>query len=116
MYPNDLAHIGKYIKRDLEENGYSYRRLREDRKALVAEHYKPNILLISGLYDKYIDLTDANMLWEAWGEPKRILYKCGHSGIVLNHSSITEDVTKFVNERISKGGHSKCSSYGYYCG
>lgn len=110
-YPNSLAyaiwntHIGKYIRRDLEQNGYSYEQLKRDWSILEAEHWQPkveksNILLISGLYDKYIDLEDATKIWEAWDKPERIIYECGHSGIVLNRSAISSDVTKFVKERV----------------
>lgn len=111
FYANKLSHSiwntipGKFIKRDLEQNGVTYEDLVRYWEIIDPSQAKPkvdknNILLISGRYDQYIDLTDANYLWETWGKPPRHIYNCGHSGIVLQRSKIASDTLSFIHERI----------------
>lgn len=110
FYANNLAHTiwntipGKYIKQDFERNSsFTYSDLNDCWKIITPSSFKPvipkeNILLFSAIYDKYIDINDANELWKEWGNPKRILYKCGHAGIVLLKNRIANDSMKFIEK------------------
>ena len=49
---------------------------------------------------KVIRNTDTDKLWRDWGEPKRKIFKCGHSGIKLCKKSIREETLKFIEERV----------------
>lgn len=120
FYANNLAHTiwntipGKYIKQDFERNSpFTYSDLNDCWKIITPSSFKPiipreKILLLSAIYDKYIDINDANELWEEWGYPKRILYKCGHAGIVLMKNEIANDSLKFIKLRANC--HIKCTS------
>jgi hypothetical protein len=94
FYANSIAYSiwntipGIYIKKDFEQSNFTYEQLKQAWTIINAAHFKPvvqkeNILLISGKYDLFVALEDTSQLWESWGRPKRILYDCGHSGIVL---------------------------------
>jgi len=51
---------------------------------------------MSGMYDKYVHIEDTSILWEAWGMPKRLLYKCGHSGFIIKRAKIYKEVISFI--------------------
>ncbi|MCM3603137.1 alpha/beta hydrolase [Robertmurraya korlensis] len=113
FYANKLSHSiwntipGKFIKKDLEQNGVTYEDLERYWDILDPSQAKPkvnknNILLISGRFDQYIDLNDANHLWEAWGKPPRHIYNCGHAGIVLQRTKIATDTLSFIHERVKR--------------
>lgn len=111
MYANTLSYavwntpIGKYIKKDMLQNGIDYQTLKKHWEILEPSRAQPkinqnNILLISGLYDQYVLYEDSIKLWEAWNKPHFISYPCGHSGIVFQRRKITRDVMSFINSRI----------------
>ncbi|SFX26690.1 hypothetical protein SAMN04487866_10348 [Thermoactinomyces sp. DSM 45891] len=111
MYANNLSHtvwntpVGNDIKQDLENHGVDYHTLQEywgilEPSRFVPRVSKENILLISGLYDQYVELADSKQLWSAWGEPKHILYKCGHAGIALYRKRIAQDVAQFIQHQL----------------
>ena len=108
MYANALSFSiwktppGKYIKNDLVANGFTYQKLIEYWNIIDPSCYKPllsreKILLISGKYDKYVWLEDTDKLWQKWQKPKRLVYNCGHAGIVLSRGQIRKDVTAFID-------------------
>lgn len=110
MYPNNLSYeiwhtrIGKYIKQDFEQHGFTYEQLQKAWSILEPERSKPkvqkeNILFITSLYDQYIDRKDSDQLWEAWDRPKRLLYPCGYAGFVTHKKRMAIDVTAFIEER-----------------
>jgi len=109
MYANNLAYViwnsavGKYIKKDFKKNGFSYNELERYWAITVASNYKPviskdRILLISGLYDRFVPIKDSYALNEKWGHPKQLLYRCGHSGQQYCKDNIGEDVCSFIEE------------------
>jgi len=111
FYANSLAHSvwntkpGKYIKNDLIANSFSYNQLKDYWAAITPSLYQPaipksKILLLSAAYDQYVDLLDSDELWLRWGNPERILYKCGHSGIVLMRNQIKLDSLNFIKSRL----------------
>ena len=51
---------------------------------------KDNILLISAKHDQYVHMEDTSYLWESWEKPTRLVYNCGHSGIVLNRKELVK--------------------------
>lgn len=110
FYVNSLAHTiwntdpGKFIKKELVENGVRYQEISEHFKILEAGLVPPkikkdHILLLSAKYDQYVDIEDADVLWNAWNKPRRIIYNCGHSGIVLKRNKIAKDVMTFLQNR-----------------
>ncbi|QKE76190.1 hypothetical protein HPK19_24950 (plasmid) [Arthrobacter citreus] len=110
FYVNSLAHTiwntapGKFIKKELLENGVRYQEISEHFKILEASLVPPkikqdHILLLSAKYDQYVDIEDADVLWNAWNKPRRIIYNCGHSGIVLKRNKIAKDVMTFLQNR-----------------
>lgn len=111
MYANSLAFSiwksipGKYIKRDFETHGYTYEELKKYWAIIEPSNYKPvipkeKILLISGIHDKYVLSEDTDYLWKTWDKPHRLLYPCGHSGIVFCRDRIRRDSMKFIGEKI----------------
>ncbi|MDQ0416401.1 pimeloyl-ACP methyl ester carboxylesterase [Croceifilum oryzae] len=111
MYANNISHtvwntpVGNDIKQDLENHGVNYHTLVEYWRILEPSRFVPrvskeNILLLSGVYDQYVELADSKQLWDAWGEPKHILYKCGHAGIALYRKRIAQDVAQFIQHRL----------------
>jgi hypothetical protein len=107
IYANSLAHSvfftcpGKYIKQDYKNNNFTYEELKECWRIIEPSNFMPlipkeKILLMSGVYDKYVHIEDTSALWEAWGEPKRLLYKCGHSGLILKRKTIYKEVISFI--------------------
>ena len=111
MYANSIAYSiwktipGKYIQKDLLSHGFTYEKLKSYWSITDPSCFKPiipiqNILLLSGVYDLYVVNEDTDLLWEAWGRPKRILYPCGHAGIVFNRKKIAEDVIHFIKQKI----------------
>lgn len=111
FYANDLAfsifesEAGKYIKNDFEENNFKYDKLKECWNIINPSVRKPiidtsKIFLASGEYDKYVLGINTDILWENWGRPKRNIYKCGHSGVILCKKKIKKDVLKFIEERV----------------
>jgi esterase/lipase len=105
FYPDNISYIvynapiTTYIKDDLEINNITENMLYEAWKNLVPSNRKPlnnNILLLSGKYDQFISILDSNILWEKWNKPKRIVYNCGHSGIVLLKNKIKKDIINFI--------------------
>ena len=110
MYANSIAFSvfksspGKFIKKDFEEHSLTYQEVKNYWAITEPSNFKPaipteNILLISGLYDQYVLNEDTDLLWESWDKPKRLLYPCGHSGIVLCRGKIRRDVMGFLGER-----------------
>lgn len=107
MYANSIAFSvfkslpGKFIKKDFEEHGSTYQDVRNYWAITEPSNFKPaipkeNILLISGIYDQYVLNEDTDLLWEAWDRPKRLIYPCGHAGIVLCRGRISRDVMGFL--------------------
>lgn len=114
FYANRLSYSiwntipGKFIRGELEQNGVTYEDLVKywditDPSQALPKVNKDNILLISAKHDQYIDLKDADSLWESWGKPKRYVYNCGHSGIVLCRKKLANDTLSFIRERIHTG-------------
>lgn len=111
FYANNLAEIiwntytGKYIKRDFLANNFLFNQLDNSWKIIKPSEYQPvinknKILLLNGIYDHFIIPKDTDVLWESWGKPRRILYKCGHSGIVLYKKKILKDILLFINDNM----------------
>lgn len=111
MYANSLAFSiwksipGKYIKRDFEAHSFTYEELKKYWGIIEPSNYKPviqkkNILMISGIHDKYVLNEDTDYLWEIWDKPNRLLYPCGHSGIVFCRDKIRKDSIEFMRKRI----------------
>ena len=111
FYANDLSYsifeteAGKYIKRDFLKNNFNYSLLKKSWEVINPSLRKPildinKVLLVSGKYDKYVIDEDTNILWRNWGKPKRYMYNCGHSGIILSQNRIKRDVLKFIEERV----------------
>lgn len=111
MYANSIPFSvwksipGKYIKQDFEAYGFTYEKLKEYWAIMVPSNFKPvipkeKILLISGIYDKYVLLEDTSLLWEAWGKPQRLLFRCGHSGIVFCKSKIRKATLDFLENAL----------------
>ncbi|MCB2295439.1 alpha/beta hydrolase [Clostridium algoriphilum] len=111
FYANDLSftifetEAGKYIKKDFLKNNFNYSLLKKSWEVINPSLRKPlidinNILLVSGRYDKYVIDKDTDILWKNWGKPKRYMYNCGHSGIVLNKNKIKKDVLEFIDKRV----------------
>jgi pimeloyl-ACP methyl ester carboxylesterase len=107
FYANSLAEETwkaiplKYIKKDMELNGFTYDRLKDYWAIIEPSNFKPaidkeRILLMTALYDQYILKDDADFLWNAWGSPKRQLYKCGHAGIILKRNDILSNTISFI--------------------
>lgn len=107
MYANSLAHSvfhtipGRYIKKDFLHHGFTYEQLRQAWADIEPSNYTPQlaldrILLLSGRYDKYVDLEDSERLHKAWGEPRHIIYDCAHSGLVFYRKRILRDVLDFI--------------------
>jgi len=110
FYANDLSftiyetEAGKYIKKDFLKNNFDYSLLKKSWEVINPCLRKPlinlnKILLVSGKYDKYVINKDTNTLWKNWGNPKRYMYSCGHSGIVLSKNKIKKDVLEFIDKR-----------------
>lgn len=111
FYPNDLSFVifkslpGKLIKKDFIKNGFNIDLLSRSWRIVTPSIRKPiisldKILLVSGVYDKYVLDEDSKVLWESWGKPKRHLFKCGHSGVVLSKGKIRNETLKFISERL----------------
>jgi hypothetical protein len=111
MYANRLSHaiwntpVGKHIKKDLESHGFTESELQACWAILEpgngkSQVSKENMLFILGLYDRYVEKQDADRLWEAWDQPKRLLYPCGHAGIVFKREQIAADVAQFIQSRL----------------
>ena len=111
FYANDLSftifetEAGKYIKKDFLKNNFNYSLLKKSWEVINPSLRKPvidlnKILLVSGKYDKYVIDKDTDTLWENWGKPKRYMYSCGHSGIVLSKNKIKKDVLEFIDKRV----------------
>jgi hypothetical protein len=111
MYANSISYsvwnttAGKYIKKDFESNGFTFEQLKEYWAVTDPSLFKPkipkeNILLFSGLYDKFVVKEDTDKLWEAWEKPKRIIYNCGHAGVAFYRRSIAKESLSFIKERV----------------
>jgi dienelactone hydrolase len=107
FYADSLANFiwnqrpGKFIKRDFELNNCEFQIVKAYWNIIQASNFKPKIpkekiLLITALYDLFIVAEDSELLWKAWNEPQRIIYKCGHSGMVTNKKEIAVDCLGFV--------------------
>lgn len=107
IYANSLAYSvwntspGKYIKKDCVDNNFTYSELKDYWKIIEPSNFSPlickdKILLMSGMYDKYVHIEDTSTLWEAWGRPKRLLYRCGHSGFIVKRREIYKEVLSFI--------------------
>ncbi|HEY9060731.1 MAG TPA: alpha/beta fold hydrolase [Pseudobacteroides sp.] len=110
FYANSMSYStwhtipGRYLKRDFVANSYDYELLKEKwdifnpslRMPLIP---KENILLFSGLYDKYVHIEDTDRLWKAWNNPKRVLYKIGHSGLIIYKKKILHESLLFIKEK-----------------
>jgi esterase/lipase len=94
--------IGKYIKKDLENNNISEDELIKLWSVINPSTYKPlvpreNIFLLSGKNDLFIPISDSNLLPEKWNtHTHRIVLNSGHSGIILNKNSIRKHVIEFL--------------------
>ncbi|MFC0559431.1 alpha/beta hydrolase family protein [Halalkalibacter alkalisediminis] len=111
FYSNRLSYSiwktnpGIYIRADLEQHGVTYEDLVNYWQITEPSLSRPkvnkeNILLISAKHDQYVDIEDANYLWESWERPTRYLYNCGHAGIVLKRRKIAEDTLAFLHTKI----------------
>jgi len=112
FYGNELSHsiwnteVGKFIKRDLQKHGVKYEELKGFWNILNPSNFTPkinldNILLLSAVSDQYIDLKDADFLWESWGKPFRKLYDCGHTGMVFKRELLAQDIIQFILKRLN---------------
>lgn len=112
FYANNLAFSvwnsipGKYVKRDfLKNSNITYEQLQKKWDFIIPSNHKAamlkdNILLVSGKHDLFVLEEDTKKLWKSWDNPKRLLYDCGHAGIVLNKKAILNDSMDFINGRI----------------
>ncbi|MDS0526331.1 alpha/beta hydrolase family protein [Clostridium sp. SHJSY1] len=111
FYANDLSFVtfksipGKFIRQDFEKHKFSNDLLSKAWRVINPSTRKPlisldRIFLASGMYDKYVLEKDSKILWESWGKPKRQLFKCGHSGIVLYKNEIRKETIEFIKERV----------------
>ena len=111
FYANDLSYTifeteaGKYMKKDFLKNNFNYSLLKKSWEVINPSLRKPiidfnDILLVSGKFDKYVINKDTDTLWKNWGKPKRYIYSCGHSGIVLSKNKIKNDVLEFIDKRV----------------
>jgi dienelactone hydrolase len=111
FYANSIAYSiwntkpGIYIKKDFEQNGFTYGELKDAWAITTPSNFKPlipkeNILLFSGIYDQYVVGKDTDKLWESWDRPKRIMYPWGHAGIVFCKKKIANESVEFLKERI----------------
>ena len=109
--PNELSHTiwntlpGKYIKKDLQENAFTYCQLKKcwgitNTSNFATKIPKEKVLILSALYDKYIDFKDTDKLWETWERPERKLYHCGHAGIALCKRSIANNSLEFIKKNV----------------
>lgn len=109
IYANSLAYSvfktipGKYIKMDYENNNFTYDKLKYYWEIITPSNFKPiinkdKILLVSGIYDKYVHIEDTDSLWESWEKPKRLRLKCGHSGLITKRKLIYKEVVSFIKE------------------
>ena len=109
--PNELSHTiwntipGRYIKKDLQDNAFTYYQLKScwnitNTSNFVATIPKEKVLILSALYDKYIDFKDADKLWKKWDRPERKLYHCGHAGIALSKRSIAKNSLEFIKRTV----------------
>lgn len=108
FYVNNLAHSiwntipGKYIKKDFIRSKFrELKNLDEFWSIINPSNFKPKIskdkiLLFSGIYDKFIDKIDSDELHKSWDFPKRILYKCGHTGMFFLSKKISDEINKFI--------------------
>jgi hypothetical protein len=105
FYANSLAYTTFHslcclnIKSDLVKNNLNEVQLTKYWNFINPSTYKPkvkNILLISGRYDRFVYIHDTDWLWLNWDKPNRIVYDCGHAGIVLCKKKIQSDVLKFL--------------------
>lgn len=111
MYANSMAYSvwntipGKFIKKDFMDKDFTYEQLKKCWAIIDPSLFKPKIskeriLLFSGLYDKYVVKEDTDLLWEAWERPTRIVYHCGHAGIVFYRNNIAKDTIAFLNKAV----------------
>lgn len=111
MYANNIAFSvwksdpGKYIKKDFISNGYTYEDLQKLWAITIPSNFKPiipkeHVLLVSGMYDKYVLAEDTDYLWEEWGKPKRVIFPCGHSGIVFCKDKIRKVSLAFLGKML----------------
>ncbi|MDR0918524.1 MAG: prolyl oligopeptidase family serine peptidase [Oscillospiraceae bacterium] len=89
------------IKSELQQHNITYEQLNKHWDVINPCNYIPviateNILLINSLYDLFVPIEDANDLLLAWSNPKRILYKSGHSALELKKKTIRNDVMNFL--------------------
>ncbi|PWK13116.1 alpha/beta fold hydrolase [Tumebacillus permanentifrigoris] len=110
MYGNSLTYsvwdskIGRFIKQDLLQGGMTREELQQHWSILEPTRWslkvrRENMLFLHGMYDEYVHPRDAEALWEAWGRPRRILYPCGHAGIVLYRRHLARDAMHWLEER-----------------
>jgi dienelactone hydrolase len=111
FYANCIAYstwetkAGIYIKKDFEENGFTYEELKKAWAITDPSNFKPlipkdKILLFSGLYDQFVVSEDTDRLWKTWDCPKRITYPWGHAGLVFCRKKIANASIEFLKERI----------------
>lgn len=111
MYANSIPFSiwnsipGKYIKKDFVAHNFTYEKLKEYWAIMIPSNFKPVIpkekmLLISGIYDKYVLLEDTSLLWETWDKPQRLLFRCGHSGIVIRKKKIRKATLDFLENAL----------------
>lgn len=109
LYANKLSYaiwhtpVGRYIKQDIEQNGFTYEQLQQCWRMIEPEYWSPKlardrILLLSGQYDCYVHGIDSQQLWQNWKRPERKNYPCGHAGIVLCKNKISTDVIRFMKK------------------
>jgi dienelactone hydrolase len=114
FFPDNLAHSiwntipGKFIKADLDTNGYTFEKLNHAWASVHPSSFTPKlspdrIVLVQGLYDQYIDFEDASVLWEKWGHPKRVVMKAGHAAIVLKRKQLANHAHDFIRQIRSLG-------------
>lgn len=112
FYVNNIADLvwhtltGKYIKQDFIKNGFAFEALDKHWAIINPSNYQPiikkeNILLMTALYDLFVNQSDSDLLWESWNKPPRIIYKSGHSGMVFLRKKIGVDTINFIESRLS---------------
>jgi hypothetical protein len=72
--------VCKHIKKDFQNNRFPYEELKRYWAITETSSYKPiipkdRILLISGLYDRFVPIKDSYNLFDNWGQPRRLLYR-----------------------------------------
>ena len=111
MYASNLAQliwhsaVAKHIKHDFVNNEFSLDELDKVWSVINPSLLKPKvskdkILLMTGKHDLFITKEDSDALCKAWGNPKRVILSCGHSGLNVCGKAISDDICRFIDTAI----------------